>query len=111
LSPGVSPAEKGHSLVVGEHFQKQYDSLDPHMQQMISSHPLVAGGHISPSAALNILHYDKKPGEQIGDVVARSFIQRPPMSRVSSPGLASASMPTGMPGRRQNQSSFATGIG
>jgi hypothetical protein len=111
MSPGTTPPSKSHSLIVGESFQKQYDSLDPHMQKMISSHPLVAGGHISPSAALNILHYDKKPGEQIGDVVARSFIQRPPMSRVSSPGLASASMPTGMPGRRQNQSSFATGIG
>jgi len=111
MSPGVAPAPgKSHSLAVGESFQKMYEGLDSNMQKTISSLPLVSQGHLSPAAALNILHYDKKPGEQLGDVVSRVAL---PSSIPSAPGGSSIrprSMATVGP-RPRSSSAFATGIG
>ncbi len=102
VSPGqLTPAQRvaNPSLAAGEDFEQMYKGLSPHLQQSIASHPLVAGGKLSPAAALNILHYDRKGGESIADTVMRTFVSKPAQS-----------MPTNVAVPRSRGSMMATGV-
>lgn len=94
ISPGGAAPPVNPSLVAGQDFENLYKGLDPNLQKTISSHPLVAGGKLSPAAALNILHYDKKPGEDYSDVILRSFVHKPAIAEAAAagPSVRSSSM-------------------
>lgn len=106
MSPGSA---RSPSLAVGEHFEGMYNSLDPSLKKMISEHPMVAGGHLSPAAALNIMHYDRKSGERLGDTVARTMLK--PSGPAAAVGAAGPqrSMATNAGGRPRSSTAATLG--
>ena len=79
------------TLAGGQDLARSYKTLDSNTQQMISNHPLVRGGFLSPEAAMNIIHYDKQPGEQLSSAVGRTFAQEAQKSM--QPAATQGSLP------------------